>query len=346
MQILKGGDGLNPNQNKPDVRRNPQNRPVNQPINRPQNPRQNQRPQEQKPPVQNSERQRPPVKRQTPPRPQSAAKKPSGLSDNLRSQTPLQRQLRKKNAPRQPGTVRRTTTQHFKVRQEGVKAPRQKRKKSNRSFTKRVIILGVIAYLILLPTVVLIANLLLKSNVMSDTDDFRYQLGDGKNTVSRKTYPYSRVCRDGVYYIDMDSLADYCELTTTGDGKNMRYVVRETAETVEFVIGESIAYINGVPERTGGNAFVYEGKVHIPLEFAKRCFLNLDIALDTEKNRITIVRNTDDEGDYLFLDFPYKLADETEKIDFGALEVEIQEQIIKQNQPVIPEEDGAAPDSN
>ncbi len=198
-------------------------------------------------------------------------------------------------------------------------------------------ILGLICYLILLPITLLIANLLLKSNIITPTDDFRYQLGEGKNLLFRKTYAHSRIYRDGVYYIDMDSIADFCKLTTTGDGKHLRYVVRESEESVEFVIGESIAYINGVPERTGGNAFLYGGKLHIPLEFAKRSFINLDINLDTEINRITIVRKTDANGSYLALDFPYKLPDATDAINFAELEVEIQEQIIKQNQPTLPE---------
>lgn len=248
--------------------------------------------------------------------------------------------MKKKSAPSEPGTVRRTNTQYFKVRQDGKKRSKRQRNKAGRSFAKRVILLGVIGYLILLPIALLSAVLLLKANVTFSTDDFKYQLGEGRSTLSRKTYSYFRIYRDGVYYIDMDSLADYCDLTTTGDGTNMRYVVRESAESVEFVIGESIAYVNGVPERTGGNAFLYEGKVHIPLEFAKRCFLNLEIKLDTDKNSITIVRSTDEKGKYLPLDFPYKLTDNTDTIVFGDLEVEIQEQIIKQNQPTAPENTG------
>ena len=131
----------------------------------------------------------------------------------------------------------------------------------------------------------------------------------------------------------LNAVAQYCDLTVTGDGKHMRYVVRETEESVEFVLGESVAYINGVAERTGGNSFVSDGKVYIPLEFAKRCFLNLDITIDTKLSRITIVRKTDDKANYLPLDFPYKLTDASDKIIFGELDVDIQEQIIKQNQP-------------
>lgn len=294
----------------------------------------------QRPSMQNPQNRSQAPKRQPPIQKTPSRKKPSDLSDNLRSQTPLQRQMRKQNQPSEPGTVRRKATQQFKIRQSGQKPQKKVRAGVNRSFGKRVLILGAIGYLILLPIAILTVSLLLRANVATSTDDFRYQLGEGKNTVYRKTYAYSRVCRDGVYYVDMDSIAEYCTMTTTGDGKNMRYVVRSTSESVEFVIGESIAYINGVPERTGGNAFMYAGKVHIPLEFAQRCFNNLEITLDTERNRITIVRKTDSRGEYLDLDFPYKVVSENDRIIFGELEVEIQEQIIKQNQPTLPEGEG------
>ncbi len=306
------------------------------PHNPHQSPRQRETAQAQKPHSQSRSQPRSTVKRQDTQPP--ARRNQSGLSDNLRSQTPLQRQMKKNSTPSEPGTVRRTATQHFRIKNEGSRRRKRDKRKTNRSFFKKVLVFGVICYLILLPLVITTANLLLKTSVKASANDFRYQLGEGKSTLWRKTYSYFRIYRDGVYYIDMDSLAEYCKLTTTGDGKHLRYVVRESGESVEFVIGESIAYINGVSERTGGNAFLYEGKLHIPLEFAKRCFINLDISLDTERNRITIVRDTDQNGNYLSLDFPYKLPDATENINFAELEVEIQEQIIKQNQPVLPEE--------
>lgn len=336
---------MNSNGKRPAARPSTQKRVVAQEAKRPQNQRPRQAVQEQRPPSNARAQDRRQVKRPPPQNP-SKPKRPSGLSDNLLSQTPLNRQMRKKNAPSEPGTVRRKNTQYFKISQNGKKRQKQQRGKQNRSFAKRVILLGIIGYVILLPIAVLTVTLLLKANVASVTGNFSYQLGQGKNTLSRKTYPFVRIHRDDVYYIDMDSLADYCKLTTTGDGKYMRYVVRESSESVEFVIGESIAYINGVPERTGGNAFMYEGKVHIPLEFAKRCFLNLDISLDTKKNTIMIVRQTDEKGNYVPLDFPYKLVDDTDKIIFGDLDVDIQEQIIKQNQPAIPEDGSGTENTN
>ncbi len=322
---------MNSGGNKPNPQSISKKRPAppidRQPINREGKP-----PQAKKPPNVKTAKRRAVKPQQS----QSTAKpkKKTDLSDNLRSQTPLRRQMRRQNSPNEPGTVRKTSTQYFRISESGKKNKKtaKKRNKSS-SFAKSVTILGFVGYLVLLPITILIASLLLNSGVTVSNDDFRIQLGEGKNIVSKKMYSFDRIYRNDIYYIDMDAVAQYCDLTITGDGKHMRYVVRETEESVEFVLGESVAYINGVAERTGGNSFVSDGKVYIPLEFAKRCFLNLDITIDTKLSRITIVRKTDDKANYLPLDFPYKLTDASDKIIFGELDVDIQEQIIKQNQP-------------
>lgn len=276
-----------------------------------------------------------PVNNVTPPiKKRPAQQGRSDLKDNLRSQTPLNRKLRQQTAPSEPGTARRTNApQYFRVKNEKTASRKRKKDKPSRSVRARIALLGFIGYIILLVLTILISSLLLPMHSSSRTDNFRYQLGPNNDVISRKTYSFFTLCRSDTYYIEMDSLADYCDLTTTGDGKVMRYVVRSSGEAIEFVLAESIAYINGVPERTGANAYVSDGKVYIPLEFAQRCFINLDITLDTERNRITIVRKTDDNGNYLDLSFPYKLPDKSQSIDFAELDVEIQEMIIKQNQP-------------
>ncbi len=264
----------------------------------------------------------------------------SDLKDNLRSQTPLNRKLRQQTAPSEPGTARRTNApQYFRVKNEKTASKQRKKDKPSRSVRARIALLGFIGYIILLVLTILISSLLLPMHTSSKTDNFRYQLGPNNDVISRKTYSFFTLYRNGTYYIEMDSLADYCNLTTTGDGKVMRYVVRSSGEAIEFVLSESIAYINGVSERTGANAYVSDGKVYIPLEFAQRCFINLDITLDTERNRITIVRKTDGNGNYLDLTFPHKLPDKSQSINFAELDVEIQEMIIKQNQPQEPETD-------
>lgn len=255
-----------------------------------------------------------------------------GLSDNLRSQTPLNRKLQKITAPSEPAAERRRNApQHFKVK--------QKKSARKRSLTQNAatIILGLVAYAILLPICILSVALALPHHTTPETNDFTYQLGTGKNVYSIKVFGYKTVRRGGVYYIDMDGLAEYCDLTTTGNSKRMRYVVRETGESIEFVIGESIAYINGVSERTDSTVFLSGGKVYVPLSFAKRCFQGINITLDLDNNKITIDRQQDGNGGFLDLSFPYKLPDLSPSINFAELDPEIQNDIIMQNQPSAPE---------
>ena len=152
---------MNQNGNTPGMRSNPQKRVSQQPTQRPRNTRPNQVNQDGRPPSQARPQTSRPTSRPTPR--DTTVKKPSGLSDNLRSQTPLQRQMRKKSAPSEPGTIRRTETQHFKIRSSADKRAKQNRKRTNRSFTKRVLLLGVICYLALLPITLLISNLLLEN---------------------------------------------------------------------------------------------------------------------------------------------------------------------------------------
>lgn len=267
---------------------------------------------------------------------------PKGLQDNLRSQTPLGRTLKKKNAPTEPGTVRRSAPQQFKVK------PNKKKSKSKRlTPVAASIILGILAYAILLPICVLSVALALPHHSTPETDDFTYQLGTGKNIYSVKVYGYERVRRGDVFYVDMDGLAEYCNMTTTGNSQKMRYVVRSTGESVEFLVGESVAYINGVSERTDANVFINDGKLYVPLSFAKRCFKGLDITLDLEKNKITISRQSDGNNGFVELSFPYKQSDTTGGIIFAELDPEIQNDIIMQNQPPAEEpEDGGTDNEN
>lgn len=267
--------------------------------------------------------------------------RPAGLKDNLRSQTPLNRKLRQQTAPSEPGTERRTSTpQYFKVKQSDKRA--RSSAKKGMPFSLRVTILALIAYAVILPITILLFSVMLPRAAVSDGKDVVYQLGTNKNVISRKIYSSSSIKRNGIYYVDMDSIASYCNLTVTGNSERMRYVVRESGEAVEFLIGQSIAYINGVSERTGGDAYVSSGKVYVPLEFAKRCFVGIDIALDLKNSKITIIRQTDANGEALALSFPYKLPNTMESINFGELDAEIQNDIIMQNQPTQPEN----PDGN
>ncbi len=268
-----------------------------------------------------------------------------GLSDNLRSQTPLNRTLRKQNVPSEPGTVRRDNApQHFKVKSDLKQKPRPKNSpKNNKSLFSFIIITGLIMYAIIVPIIVLSVMIALPRHSTPQTDDYTYQLGPDKNIYSSKIYDYTRVKVGKEFYINMDSLAEYCTLTTTGNSERIRYVVRSSGDHIEFVIGQSIAYINGVQERTRGIILSKNDIIYVPMEFAKRCFLGIEITLDEEHNKITIIRTQNEDGSIDELSFPYKLPNVSDRIIFADLDADIQEQIILQNQPTQDPEENQQP---
>lgn len=258
----------------------------------------------------------------------------SDLSNNLRSQTPLNRKLRQQTTPSEPGTSRRATKpQYYHIK--------TKARKQRLSIFGWRVVLVLICYAILMPISLLLVSLWLPHHTTPETRDFTYQLGDDKNVISKRIYSWSTVRTGDVYYLDMTGLASYCEMATTGDSEKMRYIVKATGEVIEFVLGQSVAYINGIPERTGGDIYLSNNRVYVPLEFVARCFTGLDVDLDTDHNKITLVRETDNDGNLLVIGFRYKLSATTAPIIFNALELEIQNQILYQNQPQPGDSDDA-----
>jgi len=261
----------------------------------------------------------------------------SDLRNNLQSQTPLNRRMRqKKAAPADPGTIRRATKpQYYRIKDDTPK-------RSGSMFGKRVLLV-LICYAILMPLSVLAVALILPHHTTPETNDFIYQVGPDNGYYSRNIYSWDMVRTGNVYYLNMSELATYCNMTTTGDDSTMRYIVKETGETVEFVLGQSIAYINGIQERTGGDAYIRGGNIYVPLDFVNRCFHGIETGVDLEKAKITVLRQTDADGNYVTVSFPYKPISTTTSIRFADLAPDLQLQILIQNQPPAPEEPDANP---
>lgn len=268
------------------------------------------------------------------------AGRPNGNSDlknNLRSQTPLNRRMQqKKSAPAEPGTIRRTSKpQYYRIKED---APHR-----SLSLLGKRILLVVLSYAVLMPISILLVALWLPHHTTQETNDYIYQVGPDHNYYSRKVFSWDVIRSGNLYYLDMTELADYCEMTTTGNDEAIRYIVKETGETVEFVLGQSIAFINGIQERTGGNAYQKNGKVYVPMDFVNRCFDGIEATVDLENNKITILRETTEDGTSLTLSFPYKPSVSSSPIRFADLDADLQLQILIQNQPPEPDK---TPDTN
>ncbi len=260
----------------------------------------------------------------------------SDLPNNLRSQTPLNRRMQQKmTAPAEPGTRRRTSKpQYYRIKDDEM-APKP--------HIIRRIFLVLVCYAIIMPACLFAVSLWLSHHTTTETDDYVYQIGPDEDYYSRRTYPWDTVRTGDLFYLNMTEIAAYCNMATTGDDKVMRYIVKDTGETVEFVIGQSIALINGVEERVGGNTYLRNGKIYVPVDFFNRCIHGIEASVDTENNKITILRQTAEDGTPIGISFPYKPSTTTEAIRFADLDHDLQLQILIQNQPKDPPTDNNAP---
>ena len=273
--------------------------------------------------------------------PRPAQTPPSDLKNNLRSQTPLNRRMRQKSAPVEPGTRRRATKpQYYRIKEQ------QERKKRRAVFGHRVLLVLVI-YAVLMPVSLLLFRLWLPRHTTPETQNYTYIVMSGKSVVSRRSYPWSTVRDENVYYLDMTGIADLCAMTTTGDSESLKYTVRSTGESVRFMIGQSLVYVNGIPERMESDCEIRNGRLYVPMDFVNRCFTGVSAELDTERNCITVTRATDDEtGNELTVSFVFKKSEPDSAIDFDSLDQDIKEQILLResaNQPNGGDKDGGEP---
>lgn len=260
---------------------------------------------------------------------------PSDLQNNLKSQTPLNRRMRQKTAPAEPGTRRRATKpQYYRIKEE------QERKKKRTVFGYRVLLVLVI-YAVLMPVSLLLFRLWLPRHTSPETRNYTYIVMSGKSVVSRRSYPWSTVRSENVYYLDMTGIADLCGMTTTGDAESLKYTVRASGESVRFTVGQSLAYVNGIPERMESDCEVKNGRLYVPMDFVNRCFSGISAELDSEKNRITVTRETDDEtGDEVTVSFAFKKAEAISAIDFNSLDHDIKQQILLREETNKPGNEG------
>lgn len=268
-------------------------------------------------------------------RPAQRGPAPSDLQNNLKSQTPLNRRMRQKTAPAEPGTRRRATKpQYFRIKEE------QERKKKRAVFGHRVLLVLVI-YAVLMPVSLLLFRLWLPRHTTPETQDYTYIVMSGKSVVSRRSYPWSTVRAENVYYLDMTGIADLCGMTTTGDAESLKYTVRTSGESVKFMVGQSLVYVNGIPERMESVCEMRSGRLYVPMDFVNRCFSGIGAELDTEKNRITVTRTTDDKtGAETEISFVFKKAETIAPIDFDSLDPAIREEILLREEANKPKDDG------
>lgn len=278
----------------------------------------------------------------------------SNIND-IKSQTPVNRKLRMKNVSDQPGTSKRVTApQHFRIKEDGDKkqvkskpvTPKvaekndsAKKKSKKRSVIRSRIMLVVILYLILMPSALLLFYSWLPKHKTPETQNYIYQVGENGSVISRNVYPWNVVRRGNVYYLDMNGIADFCDLITTGDSERIRYIERTSRESVEFCLDSSVVSVNGYIGHMDDDSYYSNGKVYVPLEFVNRCFVGVTAELDKDNNKITVKRDRDEKGNYVSLSFSYRPTATNDSILFSDIDPDIQNEILARERALREQEE-------
>lgn len=128
--------------------------------------------------------------------------------------------------------------------------------------------------------------------VSPDSEDGTILYKHGTGSRKDQAYEVARAlyCPDGVYYINFASMAEACGFSTSGDEKEIRYIIQAGEgdyDTVTFYYGSREATVNGThfmlsaPVKKSGNAIL------VPAEFVSLCMRG--VTVETAKDKITLV---------------------------------------------------------
>ncbi len=248
----------------------------------------------------------------------------SDLKNNLKSQTPLNRKLNKQTLPAEPGTRRRTSApQYYKLKNN--KATRRK----TGVFRRTALLVFIFYSVMMISTVIFFSLKIPKSSLNSN--NYLYQTATEKNILSKEWVSQDTVKSGDTFYLNMTKIAKLYEMVTTGDSVSMKYTVRESDESLELILGQSLAYINGIPQRMEAPCKLKNGEVFVSADFINRCFNCITVNIDRELNKITLIRETDSNGDFVKISFPYKNNQLNTAIDFFSLSDQLKTVILSSN---------------
>lgn len=203
-----------------------------------------------------------------------------------------------RNPQRQTPQKPKMTAEQARINKENrarEKARAQKRRQAAfKLFLARLAIFGVILVLV----AAIGAGLFwLNLTKVEDNDSSRYSytIGDNKYSV-----PFKEAVRDGRVYVSFSDVAELCDLSAVGSVDDLKYVIKgDEAETIRFVVGSRIVYVNGVEARLGADCY-YEGdELYVPVDFVEAYFKGLNITVNENKHEVEISRiitNLNDKG--------------------------------------------------
>ncbi len=141
--------------------------------------------------------------------------------------------------------------------------------------------LCVLVIICTLTATVFLLSLLTRGDKAETPKTITLETGDSKSK-----YSYEDIVINGVYYVDMSALAEFSQLTVSGDSSNLVFT-NVHGERLSFDIPSRYASVNGISVMLEGEVLRRNGRLWIPYSFAEHYLLGLTLKL---------VEYTDDGG--------------------------------------------------
>ncbi|MGM9625292.1 MAG: stalk domain-containing protein, partial [Eubacteriales bacterium] len=122
--------------------------------------------------------------------------------------------------------------------------------------------------------------------------NFTYVVGNSSTTVS-----YDKMVQHGTLFVNMTPIVEMCEMAVTGDTAELRYITRDAKEHVQFIVGSTQVFINGVEERLTAAPYLDGEDLYVPYDFFNSYVSGISVLYDSEKNTVTVEKTLVEETD-------------------------------------------------
>ncbi len=242
-------------------------------------------------PQRNAQAPRPSSARRTIAPAQNVQTRPQRQIDRtIKAQTPSQRQAQR-SGKRITGSVKNMEVRH------STKTTKTQFRVKKKKPTLRLILTQLAMFLICFAIIFGAVCALFFLNLTHITgivgNDYDVCIGeDGADSTLKYRSSSEIVGANGTYNISIDKLRKLCEFTVTGEDDILRYIPRGSSDqSVSFVVGTDIAYINGVMIHMESPSFMWSNQLHVPISFFKNYVTNLQVTHNPSEDTITVKRS-------------------------------------------------------
>ena len=220
---------------------------------------------------------------------------------------PPQRPNVQKKAPTPPPRRRNEESYVFSrslsETQERILTERRERledaKKFRREDVKEKVIKGLIAFVATFVVIAIIVSVVVSSCLNADKikkskGEFVYKIGTNETELA-----YKDAVHDKMIYISMNSIAELCGLSLSGNvGSELRFYTPD-GSYIAFSSGSSTANINGYGMEMPAEAKINGTECSVPLDFLSFVMGGIEINVDVKKNTVTVTRTEHPDSTHL-----------------------------------------------